>query len=94
MVRKNGIVGIGHCCQDTICTVENYPPEDGSTHILSMDDSQGGGAVATAMAAAATEVQYTVQTARHYDDVKSYDTEKLRSSFLMEKVVVFAAGSL
>ena len=53
MVRKNGIVGIGHCCQDTICTVENYPPEDGSTHILSMDDSQGGGAVATAMAAAA-----------------------------------------
>ena len=53
MVRKNGIVGIGHCCQDTICTVENYPPEDGSTHILSMDDSQGGGAVATAMAAVA-----------------------------------------
>ena len=39
MVRKNGIVGIGHCCQDTICTVENYPPEDSSTHILSMDDS-------------------------------------------------------
>lgn len=46
------IVGIGHCCQDTICAVEAYPPEDGSTHILSMDDSQGGGAVATALAAA------------------------------------------
>lgn len=47
------VVGIGHCCRDTICTVEAYPPEDGSTHILSMDDSQGGGAVATALVAAA-----------------------------------------
>ena len=46
------IVGVGHCCQDFICTVESYPPEDGSTHILSIDDSQGGGAVATALAAA------------------------------------------
>lgn len=53
MNHKRGIVGIGHCCQDTICTVETYPPEDGSTHILRMDDSQGGGAVATALAAAA-----------------------------------------
>lgn len=47
------VVGIGHCCRDTICTVEAYPPEDGSTHILSMDDSQGGGAAATALVAAA-----------------------------------------
>ena len=47
------VVGIGHCCRDTICTVEAYPPEDGSTHILSMDDSQGGGAVATALVAMA-----------------------------------------
>lgn len=47
------IVGIGHCCQDSICTVEYYPPEDGSTHILSIDDTQGGGAVATALVAAA-----------------------------------------
>jgi len=46
------VIGVGHCCQDYICTVESYPPEDGSTHILSIDDSQGGGAVATAMAAA------------------------------------------
>ena len=53
MERKHGIIGIGHCCQDTLCTVETYPPEDGSTHILSIDDSQGGGAVATALAAAA-----------------------------------------
>lgn len=45
------VVGIGHCCRDTICTVEEYPHEDGSTHILSMDDSQGGGAVATALVA-------------------------------------------
>ena len=53
VAERFSIVGIGHCCQDTICTVEAYPPEDGSTHILSMDDSQGGGAVATALATAA-----------------------------------------
>lgn len=53
MQQGRRIVGIGHCCQDTICVVESYPPEDGSTHILSIDDSQGGGAVATALAAAA-----------------------------------------
>ena len=47
------VIGVGHCCQDSICVVEDYPPEDGSTHILSIDDSQGGGAVATALAAAA-----------------------------------------
>ncbi len=52
-LKQAGLIGIGHCCRDTLCTVEAYPPEDGSTHILSMDDSQGGGAVATAMAAAA-----------------------------------------
>lgn len=47
-------------------------------------------AVASAMAlvAGATPVNYRVQTARHYDDVKGYDTAKLRSSFLMEKVFV------
>lgn len=44
--------GIGHCCQDNICIVEHYPQEDGSTHILNIDDSQGGGAAATAMVAA------------------------------------------
>ena len=43
---------------------------------------------ACAFAASATTVNYKVQTARHYDDVKSYDTAKLRSSFLMEKVFV------
>lgn len=47
------IIGVGHCCQDSICTVEEYPAEDGSTHITAIDDSQGGGAVATAMVAAA-----------------------------------------
>ena len=35
----------------------------------------------------ATAVNYTVQTASHYDDVKSFDTEKLRSRFVMEKVM-------
>jgi len=47
------ILGIGHCCQDNICIVENFPQEDGSTHIMQIDDNQGGGAVATALVAAA-----------------------------------------
>lgn len=46
------IVGVGHNCLDQLCTVEDYPPEDGSTHITSIT-VQGGGAVATALAAAA-----------------------------------------
>lgn len=50
---KPVLVGVGHCCQDIVCTVEAYPPEDGSTHITAIDDSQGGGAVATALVAAA-----------------------------------------
>lgn len=32
-------------------------------------------------------MSYSVQTARHPDDVKHYDTERLRNSFLMEKVM-------
>lgn len=47
------ILGIGHCCQDNICIIEDYPKEDSSTHILNIDDTQGGGAVATALVAAA-----------------------------------------
>ena len=46
------IAGVGHNCLDRLCTVEDYPPEDGSTHITSIS-IQGGGAVATAVAAAA-----------------------------------------
>ena len=33
------------------------------------------------------QLNYTVQTACHPEDVKHYDTERLRSSFLMEKVM-------
>ena len=33
------------------------------------------------------QLNYTVQTACHPDDVKHYDTERLRSAFLMEKVM-------
>ena len=33
-------------------------------------------------------LRYTVQTACHPDDVKSYDTAKLRERFVMEKVMV------
>jgi len=53
MTAGKWIAGVGHFCRDSICTVENYPQEDGSTHILAIDDSQGGGAVATALVAAA-----------------------------------------
>jgi sugar/nucleoside kinase (ribokinase family) len=45
------LVGVGHCCQDFLCIVEDYPPEDGSTRITSIE-KQGGGAVATALVAA------------------------------------------
>ena len=37
--------------------------------------------------AANAQMNYTVQTACHPDDVKHYDTERLRKSFLMEKVM-------
>lgn len=46
------IVGVGHACQDYLCIVREYPPEDGSTRILDIK-TQGGGAVATALVAAA-----------------------------------------
>ena len=45
-----GIVGVGHNCLDYLCTVEAYPPEDGSTHITAIAE-QGGGAAATAVVA-------------------------------------------
>lgn len=44
------VVGVGHSCLDTICSIENYPKEDESTHIVSIS-KQGGGAVATALVA-------------------------------------------
>ena len=37
--------------------------------------------------AASAQVNYKVQTACHPQDVKHYDTERLRSSFMMEKVM-------
>ena len=48
--------------------------------------------MATAMTAAAwtvnaTTVNFTVQTATHPDDFKTFDTEKIRSRFVMEKVM-------
>lgn len=36
---------------------------------------------------AQAQVNYTVQTACHPQDVKNYETERLRSAFLMEKVM-------
>ena len=37
--------------------------------------------------AASAQMNYTVQTASHPADVKHYDTQRLRESFLMEKVM-------
>ena len=45
-------------------------------------------ASAAMLAAHATEVKYTVQTACHPDDVKRYDTTTLRERFVMEQVMV------
>lgn len=45
------IVGVGHNCIDRLCLVEDYPKEDGSTHITQIQ-VQGGGAVATALVCA------------------------------------------
>ena len=43
-------------------------------------------AAITAMAASA-QTDYTVQRACHPDDVKKYDTDQLRSHFMMPKVM-------
>ena len=40
-----------------------------------------------AVLSANAQVNYTVQTACHPQDVKNYDTERLREAFLMEKVM-------
>lgn len=40
-----------------------------------------------AMLSANAQVNYTIQTACHPQDVKHYDTERLREAFLMEKVM-------
>lgn len=37
--------------------------------------------------AVSAQTNYTMLTACHYDDVKNYDTEKLRNRFVMEKVM-------
>ena len=39
---------------------------------------------------AGTTLNYTVQRAAHPDDVKTYDTTKLRARFVMEKVMAAA----
>ena len=44
-------MGVGYSCVDCICMVEDFPLEDGSTHVTSRE-TQGGGAVATALVAA------------------------------------------
>lgn len=72
------IIGVGHCCQDSICTIEEYPPEDSSTHITAIDDSQGGGAVATAMVAAARLGVFTGMIANLGEDATG---DRIESDF-------------
>lgn len=50
-MKRFQIVGVGYCCVDVICMVEDFPVENSSTHITSRQ-TQGGGAVATALVAA------------------------------------------
>ena len=45
-------------------------------------------ALALVSLSAYSQINYRVQTACHPDDVKHYDTEKLRERFMMEKVMV------
>ena len=44
-------------------------------------------AMSMAVLSVGAQVNYTVQTACHPQDVKHYDTERLREAFLMEKVM-------
>lgn len=46
------------------------------------------GLVLAALECGATEVTYTVQTATHPNDFVTFDTDKIRSRFVMEKVMV------
>lgn len=67
-MRGFDIVGVGHSCLDSLCTVENYPREDDSTHITKIE-YQGGGAVATALVAASilgSRVAYIGNTGLDY----------------------------
>ena len=48
---KYDIVGVGDVAYDNLCIVENYPEEDGSTHILELHN-QGGGCCGTALVTA------------------------------------------
>ena len=41
-----------------------------------------------AATAASAQVNYTMQTACHPEDVKTYDTQRIRNRFVMEKVMV------
>ncbi|MBQ8081131.1 MAG: carbohydrate kinase family protein [Clostridia bacterium] len=83
MDQQYDILGVGHCCQDTICAIEAYPPEDSSTHILSIDDSQGGGAVGTAIVAASRLGRRTAVIANLGDDSTG---DKIIEGFRSERV--------
>ena len=62
------LVFLGHCCLDMICTIRFYPPEDGESHIIDIDESHGGGAAATAAAASAKAGASAAMIAQTGDD--------------------------
>lgn len=84
------LVGVGHCCQDYLCIIKEYPPEDGTTRILDMQ-TQGGGAVATALVAAAR-----LGTTTAFIGNLGWDAtgDQITSDFVKEQVDVSAVRRL
>lgn len=79
---KHDIAGVGDAAYDNLCIVENYPEEDGSTHILAIEN-QGGGCVGTALVAAARLGFSAAYIGNTGDD---YAGEHIRSEFMKEGI--------
>ncbi len=81
---KYDIVGVGDAAYDNLCIVENYPEEDGSTHILEMHN-QGGGCCATALVAASRLGFSTAFIGNTGDD---YAGKQIRDTFIQDNVSI------
>lgn len=84
------LVGVGHCCQDYLCIIREYPPEDGTTRILDIQ-TQGGGAVATALVAAS---RLGTKTAFIGNLGRDTTGDQITSDFVKEQVDVSAIRRL
>lgn len=81
------VICVGHNCLDTLCQVEAYPPEDGSTHITSMTECGGGAAATAAVAAVRLGVSAGVVGLLGDDDTGKkiralLETEKVSTQFI------------